>query len=371
MTPKLGLLCVLALMILGLGCFQPADDRPLTPAPTPVSGVSPEGGTVELAGLRLDFPPGAVREVTPVTIEPTDVPAPAGHRRIGGKYLLGPEGASFGQPVKMTFSLDQPVAEGAAVKVATAPQGSTQFELLEAVVADGRLVATTVHFSTFQPVIVLAGDAGEQPLPDAGAPEDAGTPEDAGLDGGAAVDAGTPADAGLDGGAAVDAGTLCDPGIDAGACGYISHTTAPTSCRFQAYCQGGRQTLTCTGTGCTCEFGSTRWTFSAPYDCAERTMMERWTCECGFAPRPTGPIACVAPGTNVSDGGTQLYSLPIGAICPGGTGGGGQSCAYGLCFNGTFGWTCTRACDHGFYCPCGWRCVQWYPSPEAMACVPQ
>lgn len=65
-------------------------------------------------------------------------------------------------------------------------------------------------------------------------------------------------------------------------------------------------------------------------------------------------------------------SLAIGADC---TAGGGPQCESGLCLHISadpqHGYVCSRLCQIESDCLTGWKCGQFYPGPDGMACIPQ
>ena len=111
-----------------------------------------EGGSVEVAGYRVDIPAGALAEDTRITID-----LPTG---LLGNYLVaefGPHGTQFSKPVTLTLPLNGVLFGGRALEVARWENNAWQ-SLGGSVSADGkRLTGQTPHFSTYAGKYVLAG----------------------------------------------------------------------------------------------------------------------------------------------------------------------------------------------------------------------
>lgn len=84
---------------------RPTPTPPGTPSGDPSSAtLSQPGGTLASADgrLTLTIPEGAIASAVPFSIQPITNEAPGG---VGSAYRLGPEGASFVAPVRLTFDV--------------------------------------------------------------------------------------------------------------------------------------------------------------------------------------------------------------------------------------------------------------------------
>jgi hypothetical protein len=70
--------------------------------------VGPEGGELALGGARVQIPPGALAEVTPLELSSTELPLalPPGRQQTGQVYALSPAQASFASPVSFDVPVD-------------------------------------------------------------------------------------------------------------------------------------------------------------------------------------------------------------------------------------------------------------------------
>ncbi len=136
-----------------VACLQSVSDGSLIDA---------NGGVVTAHGARIVVPAGAVDQPTRIEIIETAAPPPAGRVAVGVAVHLRPEGQVFRRPVTVELTLEDDVLE--AVVIATAPAGSTAYELLPTQ-RDGRTVRAEVsHFSIFVPTIEQGGAGPSSPL---------------------------------------------------------------------------------------------------------------------------------------------------------------------------------------------------------------
>src|SRR5262245_9925015 len=73
------------------GCLPAADDGIVR------KEIGPEGGTLEGYGMRVDVPPGALAQVTELTLEALDGAAPTA--ALSPLYRFGPDGLDFALPI--------------------------------------------------------------------------------------------------------------------------------------------------------------------------------------------------------------------------------------------------------------------------------
>jgi hypothetical protein len=64
--------------------------------------IGPEGGTIEVDGAHVTFPPGAVSEAKAITIASTTA-IPDGFVAVSKVFTCEPSGTDFAQPVSMTM----------------------------------------------------------------------------------------------------------------------------------------------------------------------------------------------------------------------------------------------------------------------------
>lgn len=88
-----------------------------------------------------------------------------------------------------------------------------------------------------------------------------------------------------------------------------------------------------------------------------------------------GPRSDFGAGRAITEhrfGGTVAKRLAaVGEDC---TSGGADQCATALCLHISpdpgSGYVCSTACAADADCPAAWGCVQFYPSADGLACVP-
>lgn len=304
-------------------CFQPS----LSLREGQVLVDSTGGALTTDAGARIDIPAGAVAAPTAFSLRPSEALLPSAWKSAGPAWLARPEGLQFAAPATVTLPVT--AGEGYEVQVATARQGSDDFELLETTRSGAAVSARASHFSVFVPVVVGERDGGA-----AGPDRDAGTVE--------------PSDAGFQrpdvGSLRWDAGrALACPAPDAGYC-ILSFDLL--DCSFKSACSdlSATRDVVCSGATCTCRVGFDAWTVPWSGACSADDFRNLWTCGCGFPvlrSSPPCPDAGAWPGPG----------LPLGESCAR-----DEECASGYCFS-TF---CTQGCDEATPCPCGFGCAKAY-----------
>lgn len=345
-----------------VSCFTPVDEKRAHEAV-----IGPEGGRVVTAdGMAVDIAPGALASPTVITIRRTVASGRVPGSQLGAAWELGPEGLQFSTAVRVELPLDDEVPANAQVWIATAPGGSSDYTLLPATTDGITVIAETLHFSVFVPTSTPedgghGSDAGAPPTEDSGLstpPADGGT-----------FDASTP-DAGI-----ADAGPgTCSP--SSGTCFDTGMGNFDGGCATKTSCSDGTaKYLQCIDGVCSCALSpgppsGTFKTFAAPKNACDKTVFEDlWRCGCGFPVRgapDAGSDLCVPPGTVTGDvdGGR-----PYGASCEDGIT--GEKCASNFCFNtASHGRICSSPCPGFSACPCGYRCIQYYPSDDGWACIP-
>ena len=118
--------------------------------PTQALITAAAGGTVSFGGMKADIPAGALATDTTITVQTVDVSTlPAPSTVVGAVYDLGPNGTTFSKPVKLTFDLDSTkLASDEVPSIAFVKAGA--WELLpDSMIKDGKVVATTTHFTMF------------------------------------------------------------------------------------------------------------------------------------------------------------------------------------------------------------------------------
>lgn len=118
-----------------------------TDSPTAKVGIGAEGGTVVSSDgqLSIRVPPSALTTATPLTIQPASGAPEDG---VGQAYKLGPEGATFGRPVVLTFT--PPASQKASDLVVATEVDGRWLPLPAAGEANAKTVSgQTLHFSVF------------------------------------------------------------------------------------------------------------------------------------------------------------------------------------------------------------------------------
>lgn len=105
-----------------------------------------DGGSVELAGFRVDVPAGALATDTWVTIDlPTSLP-------LAGWVVaeLGPSGTTFAKPVTITMPLEGVAVGGLDLdEIGISYWNGSSWEDYGGVAGSGGVRGTTTHFSTY------------------------------------------------------------------------------------------------------------------------------------------------------------------------------------------------------------------------------
>ena len=121
--------------------------------------VAADGGTVSAEGISIVIPPGALAVNTTVTITLLDKSAQPTPSLVTSKKVfdVGPNGTTFSKPVAMTLDYDaSSVPAGNAPTIAYIDKGGW-VPLKDSSVSNGKVSATTTHFTTFG---ALGGGAG-------------------------------------------------------------------------------------------------------------------------------------------------------------------------------------------------------------------
>jgi len=135
-----------------VGC---GDDHPVNPdAPidspdgpageTVTEMVGPSGGMVELPGLQLMIPPGALTSDQTIAITKTAAPAPSGYTAASAIYHLAPEGLVFTQNVTVTLEL---ASVASHTRVFWSKIGGPGFDDRGGTISGSSITAANTHFS--------------------------------------------------------------------------------------------------------------------------------------------------------------------------------------------------------------------------------
>jgi hypothetical protein len=120
--------------------------------------IGPGGGTVQSdGGVRVDVPPGAVGQVTTLTISQlSNEPAPADTAALSAAYVLGPEGATFDKTLQVTVPFDasrMPAGASSAtggVLLFRASSNGTDWVSMGGQVTNSTIMASTPGLSKWQ-----------------------------------------------------------------------------------------------------------------------------------------------------------------------------------------------------------------------------
>lgn len=107
--------------------------------------VGPEGGIIELEGMRIEVPEGAVEDYVYLTIDVLSFDPIPGVEKHSLIYSFTPKGQQFLKPVKLTIESDSP-EDGMAI-LWSLPGSTEQFEALATKRAGSSFTAETTHFS--------------------------------------------------------------------------------------------------------------------------------------------------------------------------------------------------------------------------------
>jgi alpha-tubulin suppressor-like RCC1 family protein len=139
--PRSIVLCVALCAIAACGGDDPSGTGDETVAR---KSIGAEGGVVEIPTARVEIPAGALSETVEITIERIGT-APAGDfSALSSVHVFGPAGQQFAQPVSVSMSFSGLVSSP-TIWWADAVEGP--WEALDSTSSDGRVTASTVHFS--------------------------------------------------------------------------------------------------------------------------------------------------------------------------------------------------------------------------------
>jgi hypothetical protein len=142
------------------GCSSSSSDTPAAPAGVgehkSVDIKAAEGGTVAVTGGSIDIPPGALAADTTITVDVKDKSAfPNAADVAVNVFDYGPNGTKFLKPVAMSIDLQGvAVPDGKTAKIAYY-DGSAWKSLDDSKVVNGKVTATTTHFTPF--TVVFSG----------------------------------------------------------------------------------------------------------------------------------------------------------------------------------------------------------------------
>lgn len=140
----LAILCLLPFAACSAG-GDPVPDAGEVAGPSKSVTVGESGGVLEVEGLRLTLPAGAIAAGTELTVRVTDeVPAIEGVTPLTPVFEFGPDGTSFAQEVFLAFDV-QPATDEIPVLFWTNADGV--YEAQPGWLLDGKLHALATHFS--------------------------------------------------------------------------------------------------------------------------------------------------------------------------------------------------------------------------------
>jgi len=131
-----------------------------------------KGGKVSYESVAVDIPAGALAKDTEITVAAVDgskLPDPK--LLVGDVYDLGPDGTKFLKPVTLTFDLGGAEFTDDEVPTMAYLEKDAWQWLEDSAVKNGKVVATTTHFTVFG---VVRRTASVAPMEDAGPGADAG-----------------------------------------------------------------------------------------------------------------------------------------------------------------------------------------------------
>jgi hypothetical protein len=138
-------LSTLSLFLLPLASFAAAcGGEPASNATLVTQTVGASGGTIVLNGATVTFPPGALAQDTPITIEETTDPAPAGYTALSHVYRCGPSGLSFTKNVTMAMQF---AADGVQATMFWSSGSDPAFNDVGGTVSGNVMSASVAHFS--------------------------------------------------------------------------------------------------------------------------------------------------------------------------------------------------------------------------------
>lgn len=168
------------------GIITDGGEKPTTAAAT----IGADGGTIEIMGLVLSIPAGALSEDKLVTVTRTSQPAPTDVAKAAYTplYRFDPEGLVFDLPVSVAFSLSKEFLSKPLTVFWSKHEEPNAYEDVSGTLGKEAIVAQVTHFSTG-----FVGEANEA--------------EDGGI-----VDGGNDAEPDIDGGGDADSGPVDDGG---------------------------------------------------------------------------------------------------------------------------------------------------------------
>lgn len=135
-------------LVLLTACLDPYaggdSDDPVTPIPTVVETLGPEGGTIAVGEATLVVPAGALVVPVEIVIRDTGEAPPAPYEGLSTVWSFEPHGLAFSAPVEVTL----PYAPADARGLLFWSNDEGGYDAIEATVADGRATALVEHFST-------------------------------------------------------------------------------------------------------------------------------------------------------------------------------------------------------------------------------
>ena len=150
------------------GCSSSSSSSPTSSPPpgvgertaTPITAAS--GGQVTGTGVTLDIPAGALAADTTITIDIKDKSKYADSGNIAvNVFEFGPDGTTFSAPVPITLDLyGKTPPSGKEAKIAYYDGSTWQTMPDSAVGSDGKVTATTTHFTPFTVVWVAGQQTG-------------------------------------------------------------------------------------------------------------------------------------------------------------------------------------------------------------------
>lgn len=162
----------LMVALIALGCSSASTPTSTSPSSLDggdaMTGIGPEGGSIEFGSIRLDFPPGAVERRTDVRIRLLPSSDPSYPATLGTEtdvYAFEPAGLVFLAPVTATFTAPNLPIDGVVVWSKMEPQ--LGFDPLDTMRQNGFLSAQTTHFSwasvvTLKAIAALCNGRGAQ-----------------------------------------------------------------------------------------------------------------------------------------------------------------------------------------------------------------
>jgi hypothetical protein len=120
-----------------------------------------EGGTVEVDGMTLDIPAGALTEDTEITVqEISKAGLPNASDIASAVFDLGPDGTQFELPVTLSFDFDPSETPEGKEAVLAWLDGSAWTELADSQIDGETVTATTSHFTVFAVIWKSTGQVG-------------------------------------------------------------------------------------------------------------------------------------------------------------------------------------------------------------------